>query len=59
MKVKVEQGPHTETATVTISGDVHQLKQLAEELNKAGNAQTPRVANLGNELTHQVDQLKK
>lgn len=40
------------TIAVTIQGDVHQIAQLANELNQAGSADAPRVANLGNDLTH-------
>lgn len=45
--------------TVTIKGDVQQMEQLSTELNKAASADTPRVANLGNEVQHAVDTAKK
>lgn len=54
MKVTSHNNPDGTTA-VTIKGDTEQLKVLANELDKAGSAETPRVANLGNDLKHVLD----
>jgi acylphosphatase len=54
MKVTSHTNPDG-TVAVTIKGDAEQIEVLAAELDKAGSAETPRVANLGNDFRHVLD----